>query len=186
MQRTYSVLIRESNPPPNEPPIEWILVTSLPIDSLEAVQLVVQYYAIRWMIEIFFRVLKSGCRVEKRLFEHVDRSLRSLAIYLIISWRTLYVCRLGRETPDVSCEVVFEPEEWKAVYHFVKRMAPPTTPPKLIEMIKLIAQLGGYVNRKRQDMPGPQTVWLGLQRAYDVAACWLIFGPEARERPEDV
>ena len=54
------------------------------------------------------------------------------------------------------------------------------TPPTLQEMVRLVAQLGGYVNRKRRDEPGPQTVWLGLQRVHDIANCWLIFGPEAK------
>ena len=51
-------------------------------------------------------------------------------------------------------------------------------------MVRLVAQLGGYVNRKREDEPGPQTVWLGLQRLHDIATCWKIFGPGAgRRRP---
>lgn len=174
------VMAREIDPPRDETPVEWMLLTSLPIDTIEAVQRVIQHYSVRWLIEIFFRTLKSGCRVEQRLFEHIDRFLPCLGIYLIISWRTLYVCRLGREMPDVSCEVVFEKAEWKGVYHLVKRMAPPKTPPTLMEMIKLIAQLGGYVNRKRTDLPGPQTVWFGIQRMHDIAACWLAFGPETR------
>jgi hypothetical protein len=73
---------------------------------------------------------------------------------------------------------VFEPAEWKAVYAVVKKTRPPKTPPSLKDMVRLVAQLGGYINKKRQDDPGPQTVWLGLQRAYDMAQCWLAFGPK--------
>ena len=131
------------------------------------------------MIEVFFRVFKSGCRVEERRFEHVDRLLPCLAVYLIVTWRTLYVCRLGRSCPDISCEAVFEPAEWKAVYRVVRRETLPRTPPKLGEMVRMVAQLGGYVNRKRPDEPGPQTVWLGLQRMHDMALCWQLFGPGA-------
>jgi len=174
------VLVREVNPPADEPPMEWILVTNLPIDSIEQVRQVIQYYCVRWMIELFFRTLKSGCRVEVRRFEHVDRLLPCLAVYLIVAWRTLYVCRLGRSCPDISCEAIFEPAEWKSVYRVVRREAPPSTPPKLSEMVRMVAQLGGYVNRKRPDQPGPQTVWLGLQRMHDMALCWQLFGPEAK------
>jgi hypothetical protein len=174
------VLVTEVDPPEGDTPVEWILSTSLPIDDVEQVRTVIQYYCVRWMIEIFFRVLKSGCRVEKRRFEHVDRALSCLAVYLIVTWRTLYVCRLGREFPEISCEAVFEPAEWKSVYHVVHKKPPPTTPPTLQEMVRMVAQLGGYINRKRTDEPGPQTVWFGLQRVHDIANCWLTFGPESK------
>jgi hypothetical protein len=174
------VLVREIEPPADEPPVEWILVTNLPIDSIEQVRQVIQYYCVRWMIELFFRTLKSGCRVEGRRFEHVDRLLPCLAVYLIVAWRTLYVCRLGRSCPDITCEAIFEPAEWKSVYRVVRRQSPPSAPPKLSEMVRMVAQLGGYINRKRPDEPGPQTVWLGLQRMHDMALCWQLFGPEAK------
>jgi hypothetical protein len=176
-----AVLVTEVDPPEGDVAVQWLLLTSLPIDTNDQVRIVVQYYCTRWMVEIVFRVLKSGCRVEARRFETTDRLLPCLAIYLIVAWRTLYVCRLGRSCPDLSCEAVFEPAEWQSVYQVVKREPPPRRPPKLQEMIRLVAQLGGYVNRKRADEPGPQTVWLGLQRLQDIALCWKLFGPGATE-----
>jgi Transposase Tn5 dimerisation domain/Transposase DNA-binding/Transposase DDE domain len=177
-----AVLVREVDPPGDDVAVEWLLLTSLPIGTMDQVRVVIQYYCTRWMIEIVFRVLKSGCRVEKRRFEHVDRLLPCLAVYLIVAWRTLYVCRLGRSCPEISCEAVFEPAEWQSVYQVVKRQPPPKQAPKLQEMVRLVAQLGGYVNRKRADEPGPQTVWLGLQRLHDITLCWQVFGPGAHER----
>lgn len=174
------VLVRELNPPADDEPIEWLLVTPLPIDTLEQVQTIIRYYRVRWMIEIVFRTLKSGCRIERRRFERRDRLETCLAIYLIVAWRTLYVCWLGRNCPDIDCEVVFEPPEWKSVWMAVHRKAPPQTPPRLDTMVRLIAQLGGYVNRpNRKDPPGPQTVWLGMQRMQDLAWAWETFGPGA-------
>ena len=177
------VLVREVDPPEDDVAVEWLLLTSLPVDELEQVRLVIQYYCVRWMIEVFFRVLKSGCRVEERRFEHIDRLLACLAVYLIVAWRTLYVCRLGRSCPEVSCEAVFEPAEWKSVWRVIYRTDPPRMPPPLGEMVRLVAQLGGYLNRKRSDPPGPQTVWIGLQRMHDFAICWRLFGPDARVGP---
>lgn len=177
-----AVLVTEANPPKDDVAVEWLLLTSLPIDTSEQVRLIVQYYCTRWMIEVFFRTLKSGCRVEERRFQDVSRLLPCLAVYLIVTWRTLYVCRLGRSCPEISCEAVFEPGEWQSVYQVVKREKPPKQPPKLQEMVRLVAQLGGYVNRKRDDEPGPQTVWLGLQRLHDIALCWQVFGPGASEK----
>jgi hypothetical protein len=180
------VQVREIDPPKNDEPVEWLLLTSLRIDDAASVQKVIQTYAVRWMIEILFRVLKSGCRAEERRFEHIDRMLPCLAVYLIVAWRTLYVCRLGRSCPDIDCEAVFEPAEWKSVWKVVRKSDPPPHPPPLGEMVRLVAQLGGYVNKKRPDPPGPQTIWIGLQRMHDFAACWVLFGPGSREPAEDV
>lgn len=175
------VQVREINPPDNDEPVEWLLLTSLPVNDVASVQKVIQCYAVRWMIEVLFRVLKSGCRVEERRFEHIDRMLPCLAVYLIVAWRALYVCRLGRSCPDIDCEAVFEPAEWQSVWKIVRKSDPPSVPPPLGEMVRLVAQLGGYVNKKRPDPPGPQTIWIGLQRMRDFAVCWLQFGPGSRE-----
>jgi hypothetical protein len=175
-----AVLVREIDPPAGEPAVEWLLLTSLPIETSDQVREVIEYYCVRWMAEVFFRVLKSGCRVERRRFEYLDRLLPCLAVYLIVAWRTLFVCRLGRGCPEIDCEAVFEPSEWKAVWRVVRRQEPPRQPPKLGEMVRLVAQLGGYVNRPSADPPGPQTMWLGLQRTHDLALCWQLFGPEAK------
>jgi hypothetical protein len=177
-----AVLVTEVDPPEGDVPVEWLLLTSLPIDTSDQVRLVIQYYSTRWMVELLFRVLKSGCRVEDRRFEDMERLLPCLAVYLIVAWRVLFLCRLGRSCPEMSCEAVFEPAEWKSVYAVVRREPPPKAAPKLQEMIRLVAQLGGYVNRKRDDEPGPQTLWLGLQRLHDIATCWKVFGPGAREK----
>jgi hypothetical protein len=173
------VLVSERKPPAGEPPVEWVLVTTLPIDTMEQVRLVVEYYCVRWCIEILFRTLKSGCRVEQRRFEHVDRLLPCLALYLIVAWRTLFVCRLSRECPDLDCEAIFEPSEWKAVWVAVHRKKPPKKAPKLSVMVHLIASLGGYVERPNSE-PGAQTLWIGLQRMYDLAWAWDSFGPGAQ------
>jgi Transposase DNA-binding/Transposase Tn5 dimerisation domain len=180
--RVNAVLVTEVDPPDDDVPVEWRLLTSLSIDTVEQVTLVIQYYCTRWMIEVFFRTLKSGCRVEDRRFEAMDRLLPCLAIYLIVAWRVLYVCRLGRSCPDISCEAIFEPAEWQSVYQVLKSEPPPEHPPTLQVMVRMVAQLGGYVNRARDDDPGPQTVWLGLQRMHDIALCWQLFGPGSHAR----
>lgn len=104
--------------------------------------------------------------------------LNCLAVYSIVAWRIMHLCRLGRECPDLDCEAVFEPCEWKAVYMAIKHEDPPTTPPRLNEMIRLGASLGGYVIRK-STKPGPQTLWIGLQRVRDMSIAWEAFGPDS-------
>ena len=132
------------------------------------------------MIELYFKVLKSGCKIESRRFEHMDRFLPALALYMIIAWRSLYICRVSRAHEEASCELVYTKEEWQSVWQIVKRKTPPKRPPRLMEMTKLVAQLGGYVNRKKTGPPGPQTMWLGLQTMHTIANCWLTFGPGAK------
>jgi hypothetical protein len=170
------VLISEVDPPAGEVPIEWLLLTTLPIETAEQVRTVVAYYGVRWEVEVLFRTLKSGCRIERRRFEHVERVLPCLGLYLIVAWRTLFVCRLGQDEPELGCEAIFEPSEWKAVWATVKHKRPPKRPPPLREVLHLIASLGGYVDRPNSE-PGTQTLWIGLQRTYDLALAWDSFGP---------
>lgn len=174
----HVVLVSEPNPPPDEPAVEWILLTTLPIDTIKHVRTVVEYYCVRWAIEVFFRTLKSGCRIERRRFEDVERLLPCLAICLIVAWRTLFVCRMGRECPDLDCGALFEPSEWKAVWMAVHRKKAPRKTPPLSEIVHLIASLGGYIERHDSE-PGAQTLWIGLQRMYDLAWAWDSFGPRA-------
>jgi hypothetical protein len=136
------VLVEETNPPDECDPLQWLLVTTLSVDGLEQVKMIVQSYCIRWQMEIYFRTIKSGCRVEERQFETLARLMNCVAVYSIIAWRIMYLCRLGRECPDLDCEIVFEPSEWKSVYAVVKRKHPPSEPPRLNEMIRMIASFG--------------------------------------------
>ena len=171
------VLVREVDPPEDDEPIEWLLLTSLPIDTPEQVLRVITTYALRWQIEVFFRVLKQGCRLEARRFETLDNVWRYLAVALVISWRTMFVMRMGREFPDLSCEAVFEVSEWKSVYQITQKKPPPQTPSTLRAMVRMVGQLGGFVNRSNDAMPGVETIWKGLQRMHDMALCWDAFGP---------
>lgn len=176
-----AVLVCEKRPNMHDRPIEWLLLTSLPIDTRDEVECVIEYYLMRWMIELFFKVLKSGCKIESRRFEHLDRFLPALSLYLIVAWRSLYVCRVSRAFPDASCETLYTEAEWKGVWQVVTKSAPPRKPPGLMEMTRLMAQRGGYINRKNSGPPGPQSVWLGLQEMYTIAECWLTFGPGSKK-----
>jgi hypothetical protein len=177
-----AILVREDHPPAGEEPIVWLLVTSLPIATFTEVCTVVGYYCCRWEIEVFFRVLKSGCKIEELQFEHEDRLQTCVAMYLIVAWRVLYVLMMGREYPQLQCEAIFSEAEWKSVYVIANGMAAPTTPPTLEEIIPMIASLGGYLNRKHDGPPGPQTMWIGLQRMRDFAIAWSAFGPAGAKR----
>jgi hypothetical protein len=174
------VLVEEPNPPAGQPPIQWVLITTLPIETPEQIQTIVRYYCIRWQIEVYFRTLKSGCRIESRYFERLGRLMNCVAMYSIVAWKVLYLCRLSRECPDLDCEVVFEPSEWQAVFTTLRNEPLPSQPPRLNEMVRMVASLGGYVIRKSTH-PGTQTLWLGLQRVHDLSTAWETFGPASRQ-----
>jgi hypothetical protein len=174
-----AVLVREQAPPRGQEPIEWLLLTSLPISTLKKVCVVIEYYCCRWQIEIYFRILKSGCRVEDRQFEDASHYLPCLASYMVIAWRVMYVMMLGRECPDMSCAEVFSEAEWKSVFVVVRDVSPPDEPPTLQEMVYLIGRLGGHLGRTHDGPPGPKAMWIGMQRMTDLALAWRTFGPAA-------
>jgi len=167
-----AVLVREKNPPAGEEAIEWLLLTSLPIRTFKQAQRVIAYYCCRWQIEVYFKVLKSGCKIEDRQFQDADHYLPCLALYMVIAWRVMYVMMLGRQCPEISCEEIFGEAEWKAVYTVVQGQAAPEQPPTLGAMVSMIASLGGHLGRKHDGPPGPKTMWIGMQRMRDLALAW--------------
>lgn len=180
------ILVSEDTPPAGEEPIEWLLLTSLPIATTDEVHLVIAYYCVRWQIEIFFRVLKSGCQIEKLQLEKAERLKPCLAVYLMVAWRVMQLTMLSRTQPKMRCTEVLEEAEWQAVWAMVKRTPVPKRPPTLAVMMELIAQLGGYQGRKLDGPPGPKSIWIGIQRMRDFAAAYECFGPGAPHRKKCV
>lgn len=174
------VLCEETNPPEGSDAISWMLVTTLGIKTDEDVQRVISAYCVRWQIEVYFRTLKSGCRIERRRFEDLDRVLNCLAFYSVVAWRLMYVCHLGRECPEIDCEVIFEPSEWKSVYTILGEDFPTAGCPSLNQLVRAIARLGGFIDRPKNN-PGTQTLWIGLQRSYDLSNAWDTFGPGSKK-----
>jgi Transposase DNA-binding/Transposase Tn5 dimerisation domain len=177
------VWVRETKPPAGEEPVEWMLLTSLPVETFEQACLVADYYACRWQIEIYFKILKSGCQVEKLQLETADRIKPCLAMYMIVAWRVLYATMLGRECPELSCEVIFSAAEWKSVWTVQKQEPLPKQAPSLGVFMKLVGELGGHTGQKCDGPLGPKRLWIGLQRTTDFGHAWRLFGPETASGP---
>ena len=133
------------------------------------------------MVELFFKTLKSGCRVEKLKYEHVDSYLTAVSMLIArlvtVAWRIEYLKSAAREDPDASCEKYFSTSEWVPVYlvqHKTKKI--PSTPPTISEFILIVAKLGGYINRKGQGPPGSTTVWCGMRRMDTLIEAYRVFG----------
>jgi hypothetical protein len=175
----YFVLAREADPPKGVERIGWLLLTTLPVTDFEEALKVLKYYTCRWEIEIFFKVLKSGCQIERLQLGNAERLRPAFALYLIVTWRILYLTMLGRSHPDLPCDVVLDESEWKSVWVVTQKKALPKKPPSLQFMVGLIATLGGFKGRKCDGEPGPKVMWEGMCRVYDVALAWETFGPNA-------
>jgi len=182
--RMWAVLAREEAPPAGREPVEWMLLTNLPVEDFAGAQEKLRWYAGRWGIEVFHRVLKSGCQMEQRQLAGADRLEACLAIDMVVARRIFHLTKLGRQTPDVPCTVYFEEHEWKALVAYVTQSPQvPKEPPKLREAVRMVASLGGFLGRKADGEPGTQTMWLGLQRLDDLAAMYLVMRQSPSESP---
>lgn len=182
--RVWAVLGREDEPPPGVEPLEWMLLTTMPVHSGEEASEKLRWYAQRWQIEVYHRTLKSGCRIEERQLATAHRLENCLAIDLVVAWRIFHLVRLGRQVPDLPCTVFFEDPKWQALYGFIHQTTdPPSDPPTLRQAIHMVASLGGFLGRKGDGEPGTKSIWLGLQSLDDIAATWQILSDRSPPPP---
>ena len=174
--RVWAVLAREENPPPGLEPLEWMLLTTLVVTDFATAAEKLRWYALRWGIEVFHRVLKSGCKVEERQLGTAEALEACLALDLVVAWRIYHLSKLGRETPDVPCTVYFAEHEWQALVAAVHRdaRAVPAHPPSLREAMRMVARLGGFLGRKSDGEPGAETLWRGLRHLDAVVVGWCL------------
>lgn len=167
--QVWAVYAEEIRPPKKVKAIRWMLLTTECVDTLPSAMEKLQWYAVRWQIEVFHRVIKSGCRIEKRQLLEASRLQHCLAVDLVVGWRIAYMTRLGRDHPDLPCTACFQEHEWKIVYRVRNQTSQlPKQVPTMQAMIRMIAQWGGFLGRKSDGEPGTQTVWLGYQRMQDI------------------
>jgi hypothetical protein len=170
------ILVQEINPPANVTPLAWLLLTNVPVHTFaEAVERV-KWYRCRWHIEVYFKVLKSGCKVEDCRLGTAARLIRFIALKSVIAWRLYWLTHINRHVPEASCEVVLVQHEWHALYATIHRTTQlPPQPPTVGQVVRWIAQLGGFLARKGDGHPGITAIWRGWQRLHDISATWLIF-----------
>jgi len=179
----WAVQVQEVEPPADVKPLEWLLLTTVPVDSVVDASERVEWYACRWGIEVWHRILKSGCRIEERQLASGERLQRCLTLYSVIAWRIFYATMLARAVPDMPCSVLLDLEEWQALYCAIHQgPTPPEEPPSLAQAVRWIAQLGGFVGRRRRDQPGTETLWRGFQHLMDLTKMYRIMRPKLRIR----
>ena len=105
--RLSVVHAREVAPPAQGKRLEWFLLTTLPVTDVETAQQLLRWYALRWRVEDYFRVLKTGCRVQQLQHQTAERLKRAIAMHAVIAWRIMLMTLLGREDPDLPAQLLF-------------------------------------------------------------------------------
>ena len=172
----WAVHAREERPPANAKPLEWFLLTTVPVTGADDARQILHYYALRWRIEDYFRILKSGCKVEELQHHTAERLERAIAIKMVVGWRIQLMLRLGREMPELPPELLFSDIELRVLASFARsrKLDPPS---QLGETVQLLARLGGWLGGRTRDPPGAQLLWYG--HAYLAA---MAIGFELRDQ----
>jgi hypothetical protein len=171
----WAVYVTEDNPPPGVTPLEWMLLTNVEVADFEAAVERIEWYVLRWLIEIYFKILKSGCRVEQTLLATGERLKRYLALMSVVAWRLFWLTYINRQDSEASCRSILTEDEWQALYCTVKKTTTlPDQPPTAHEAIRWIAQLGGFLGRKHDGEPGVTVLWRGWQRLNDIVTTWRL------------
>lgn len=159
----------ERGAPRGRKPIEWRLITDFPIrDRTEAIEKI-NWYAMRWKIEVFHKILKSGCKAEDSKLRTADRLANLMALFCILSWRILWLTMIARTAPDAPPQVAFTNAEIALLDRLVadsgnRRCRKGTLAFYLIKL----ARLGGYLARAGDPPPGNIVVWRGLAKLTDI------------------
>tara|TARA_Y100001951_G_scaffold55213_1_gene43813 strand:+ start:103 stop:1440 length:1338 start_codon:yes stop_codon:yes gene_type:complete len=158
----------ELNPPEGRVPVFWKLITNLPVTTHADAVHKLDWYALRWKIETFFRTLKTGCRIEELRLATADRLANCIALCCVVAWRVSWLTMLSREAPKASPDAVFTNTERS----LLERATPERKRNMLRDLnfyIRAVARLGGYLDRTSDAPPGTTVIWRGLSRLADLA-----------------
>lgn len=183
----YFVHVLEETPPEGQAPVEWLLLTSLCVLDIPTAKQVLDFYTCRWGIEIWHKILKSGCRIEARQLAEGERLQRLLPVCCVIAWRVLWAVMLARHLPDAPASCLLDQDEWQALYCRIhEQPEPPDTPPSLAQAVVWIAQLGGFIARKRDGHPGVMVLWRGFQHLHDLTVMFRIMRLRSPDLPSHI
>jgi Transposase DNA-binding len=159
----------ERNPPKGRKPVEWKLITDLPVGTRQEAIEKIDWYAMRWKIEVFHKVLKSGCRAENSKLRTAERLANLMALFCILSWRVLWLTMIARTAPDEPPDIAFTRSEIDVLDELItdasnRRCRTGT----LAYYMTKLARLGGYLARTNDPPPGIVVIWRGLARLTDI------------------
>ncbi|ATJ92304.1 MULTISPECIES: IS4 family transposase [Acetobacter] len=161
---------QEQGIPKGRKKIDWKLLTNLPVQSLEDAIEKLEWYAMRWKIEVFHKILKSGCKAEESRLRTAERLANLISVFCILSWRIFWLTMLNRVAPTASPSTALTGTEIELLDHMVNDNGAPISKPKALSVyLTKIARLGRYLNRANDPPPGNTVVWRGLSRLTDIA-----------------
>ena len=176
----YGIIVRQTGSPPGEEPLQWRLISTLPLSSPGQAMQWVQWYAYRWRIERLHYVLKSGCRLEDLQLRSVEALRKATILYSLCAFKILQPLYLSRTQPQLCCTSFFPAEEWKLLSGIThKHPVLSNHPPTLKQCVMMLAKLGGYLARNSDGPPGIKNLWRGMQnfntilQALDYKKQWL-------------
>lgn len=172
----------EENPPTGTEAVEWFLLTTIQIDTAEQAVHCLEWYCLRWRIEDFHRVLKSGCEVEELRNDTAERLKRAIAIYMVVAWRIMLMTLLGREVPSLPPDFLFTDIELEVLGAYANSRRDLSPPKTLGEAVRLVARLGGHLGRKGDAPPGHQVIWVGHSQLRFMCAGYIL-GRASRDDP---
>lgn len=173
--KMFAIHVLEKDPPEGERPVEWMLLTNQSITTLEEACERVHWYSLRWRIEMYFKVLKSGFRVEACRLGTADRLTRYLTVMSIVAWRLFMITLIARTTPSLPCSDFLSELEWMVLAVKSSRNGcPSAAPPTIAKALIMIARLGGYLARKSDGPPGTLVLWRGWKRLMDLTEGWCL------------
>ena len=160
---------REEGEPEGRPAIDWKLITDLPVNSAADAVRMLQWYGMRWKIEVFHKILKSGCRAEDARLRTAERLVNLIAMFCIVSWRLFWMTMINRAAPQASPRLALDDDEIALLDRL--RPARPATggvAASLGTYLIQIARLGGYLARAHDPPPGNTVMWRGWSRLMDI------------------
>ena len=161
-----------------------LLLTTMPITTTDEALERLAWYAVRWGIEVWHKILKSGCQIEQKQLGTAYRLTTCLTLYSVIAWRILYATMVARALPEAPCTVLLDAHEWHGLSCRIHGVAiVPPKPPPLRQVVRWIAQLGGFQGRTGDGDPGVTVIWKGFQRLVDSAAMYRILHQDAVAAP---
>jgi hypothetical protein len=170
---SVGIRTEECGSPKHRKKIHWKLITDLPVRSRKDAIEKLQWYAMRWQIEVFHKILKSGCKAEEAKLPTAQRLRNLIAVFCILSWRLFWITMLNRSAPQARPTLALDETEISLLDHLMKDKTRPRRK-TFGQYLTKIAQLGGYLPRATDPPPGNTVMWRELSRLTDITLGAMI------------
>jgi hypothetical protein len=172
----WIVEAKEKDAPEGVEALHWVLLTTRCTESYETAVCAIRDYSVRWVIEEYHYILKSGCRIERYQIETADRLEPAIGINAVVAWRLLHLTKIARETPDESAEKVCTEVEAKVLEEYLRREGEriPERIRTVKDFVMGVAIMGFFMESRRTGRPGPKVIWRGLKRLEDMVTGYSL------------